>query len=155
MNPVLFVSHGAPNLVLRDTPHSEFLRDLGHSLPRPESVIVLSAHWYAPNPKVGSAPRPQTIHDFSGFSSALSAKQYAAQGDPQLALRLCDRLRKAGMAVECDPDRGLDHGMSTTLSLMYPEADVRVVGAARRGGDVLHEGFDYGNLAMHAFAFWD
>ncbi|MCB1735492.1 MAG: dioxygenase [Gammaproteobacteria bacterium] len=255
MNPVLFISHGAPNIVLRDTPHGEFLRDLGRSLPRPQSVIVLSAHWSAPNPIVGSAPRPTTIHDFSGFPPELSSRRYDAPGDSQLAVRLCDHLRKSGMSAECDPQRGLDHGVWTTLSLMYPEADVRVVpvalpvhwppsrlmqfgqvlgeartakvmivatgglvhnlsalskpgaspeawasgfaewmidtvtqdrrervddyrnqalfaerahptdehllplfvawGAARAGGEVLHEGFDYGNLGMHAFAFWD
>ena len=43
--PVLFISHGPPAISLSDWPAARFLRSLGGSLPRPEAVLCVSAHW--------------------------------------------------------------------------------------------------------------
>lgn len=43
--PVLFIGHGSPvNMVLSDR-FSLSLYALGHTLPRPEAIMVVSAHW--------------------------------------------------------------------------------------------------------------
>ena len=77
-------------------------------------------------PAVSSAKLPETIHDFSGFPEALYKLRYPAPGAPQLAQAVVQALRQAGIAVEQDVGRGLDHGAWIPLSLMYPQADIPV-----------------------------
>lgn len=123
--PAVFVSHGAPTLVLEsDDPTHIFLRGLGKALGTPRGVVCVSAHWEAPQPSLTGAAAPSTIHDFYGFPDALYALRYGAPGDPALAERvraLCDA---AGLPARVDPRRGLDHGAWVPLSLLFPHADV-------------------------------
>lgn len=135
--PSLFVSHGAPTLPL-DTasPARAFLSGLGRQLPRPEALLVVSAHWETRQPSLSSAARPATIHDFHGFPPALYQLRYPAPGAPALAGRAAGLLKAAGAAPLLDPGRGLDHGAWVPLLLAWPEADVPVVQlSVLAGGD--------------------
>jgi 4,5-DOPA dioxygenase extradiol len=120
----LFVSHGSPMLLLETTPTTAFLRQLGQTLDRPAAVIAVSAHWNSVNPAVGGAAAPETIHDFSGFPPDLYARHYPAPGAPALARRVADLL---GDAARLEPGRGLDHGIWSVASLLWPEADIPIV----------------------------
>lgn len=124
--PALFVSHGAPTLPLEDSPARHFIAGLGAELPRPAAILAVSAHWETPRPSVSAAERPETIHDFHGFPEALYRLRYPAAGAPQLARRVAHLLRDAGLSVDIDEDRGLDHGAWTPLLLMYPQAAIPV-----------------------------
>ena len=42
--PSLFVSHGAPTLIIEDVPARRFLMQLGKDLGTPQAIIVVSAH---------------------------------------------------------------------------------------------------------------
>jgi 4,5-DOPA dioxygenase extradiol len=125
--PSLFVSHGAPTLILENGPACDFLRGLGGTLPRPKAVLAVSAHWETARPTLGATPRPETIHDFFGFPDALYRMRYAAPGAPELARRAADLLAARGIATATDPERGLDHGAWVPLMLMYPGADIPVL----------------------------
>lgn len=124
--PSLFISHGAPDLVLQDLPASRFLRELGRSLPRPHAVVVASAHWTTTGVEVEDGARPDTIHDFGGFAPELYAQRYAAPGDPALAGRIVEVLGTTGIPAQVTA-RGFDHGVWVPLALMYPAADIPVV----------------------------
>lgn len=124
--PSLFVSHGAPNLALTDTPARAFLQELGRELPRPEAILVVSAHWESERPRVGTAAVPETIHDFRGFGEELMRLRYPAPGAPDVARRARAALGEAGIDAVEDPARGLDHGAWVPLILIYPKADVPV-----------------------------
>ena len=87
MLPALFVSHGAPSLLVGDVPARDFLRDLGRELGKPRAILVASAHWDTEAPMVSTAEKPETIHDFSGFPRALYEQRYAAPGAMTLAKR--------------------------------------------------------------------
>jgi 4,5-DOPA dioxygenase extradiol len=100
-------------------------RDVAARLPRPRAVLCVSAHWETRGLRVTASPRPETIHDFSGFPQALFAVRYPAPGDPALARRVADLM--APQAVGQDPSRGLDHGAWSVLCAMYPDADLPVV----------------------------
>jgi 4,5-DOPA dioxygenase extradiol len=122
--PVLFVSHGAPTLVMEEIPARDFMAGLASRLPRPSAILSVSAHWLAPVPTVSRAERPETIHDFYGFPDALYRLNYPAPGAPALAGRVVTLLGEAGMAAVADPAHGLDHGAWNPLLLIYPEADI-------------------------------
>ncbi len=125
--PSMFVSHGPPTMVIDDLDTNRRLRDIAAALPRPRALLCVSAHWIAAAPRVTAAPRPETIHDYSGFPEALYRLDYPAPGDPELAARAAELLRTAGFAAELDPARGRDHGAWQTAMLMYPEADIPLI----------------------------
>lgn len=126
--PVLFVSHGAPTIVLDRSPAQAFLRSHAATLPRPRAILVISAHFERAGPTLTSGHAPPTIHDFGrGFPAALFAMRYRAPGDPVLAAAIAERLRAAGFAPRLDPEYGFDHGVWTPLALLYPDADIPVI----------------------------
>jgi len=124
--PALFVSHGAPTLVLEDIPARDFLKGLGAAVGKPTAVLAVSAHWETDAPALSTVERPETIHDFYGFPEALYRLSYPAPGAPALADEAAKLLKEAGLAATMAPSRGLDHGAWVPLMLMYPEADIPV-----------------------------
>jgi len=124
--PVLFVSHGAPTLPLKPGDTGAAWRKLGEQLHRPSSILVISAHWETRIPTISRTAQPETIHDFSGFPAELYKLQYAAPGAPEMAQTAALALQQAGIKVQLDDARGLDHGAWVPLSLMYPMADIPV-----------------------------
>jgi len=136
--PTLFLSHGAPDLVLDgDAPAHRFLAGVASDLPRPVAIVVCSAHWEESSPMVGSAPAPTTIHDFGGFAPDLHRLRYAAPGSPDLARRIAELLH--AWPATCT-ERGFDHGVWVPLLLAYPAADIPVVPVSllRRGSAADH-----------------
>jgi len=87
---------------------------------------MISAHWGSRIPTVSRAVQPETIHDFSGFPAELYKLQYPAPGAPEMAQAAVLVLQQAGIPVEMDGTRGLDHGAWVPLSLMFPAADIPV-----------------------------
>ena len=124
--PALFVSHGAPNMILYDSPTRQFFAGLGAKLGRPRAIVAVSAHWEARTPTVNATEQPKTIHDFFGFEPPLYEMVYPAPGAPGLAREVSRRLEGAGMRPVTDAVRGLDHGVWVPLKLMYPAADIPV-----------------------------
>lgn len=127
-----FISHGAPSLLLQQTPARYFLEGLGRQIEaahraRPASILCVSAHWETRDPTVGAASHPSTIHDFYGFPPELYAMRYPAPGAPALADHIAALIRDAGLTCHQDPERGLDHGAWSPLFLMWPNADIPVL----------------------------
>src|SRR5215210_7706460 len=96
--PSIFVSHGAPSLVIEENETVEFLRSLGATLKeRPRAILCVSAHWTTQVPALSAAERPETIHDFGGFPEAMYQLHYPAPGAPQVAARALELLKEAGI----------------------------------------------------------
>lgn len=100
---------------------------LAASLPRPQAILVASAHWETEWPMLTGGERPATIHDFSGFPPDLYRLRYDATGSPALAARAAALLKAAEVTATVNGCRGLDHGAWVPLRWMYPAADVPVV----------------------------
>ncbi|WQG58438.1 class III extradiol ring-cleavage dioxygenase [Pseudomonas sp. RTB3] len=127
MLPSLFISHGSPMLALQPGASGPALQRLAAELPKPEAIVVVSAHWESTGLLVSGSAAPQTWHDFGGFPRELFAVQYPAPGDPQLASAIVERLHADGLEAQIDERRPFDHGTWVPLSLMYPAADIPVV----------------------------
>jgi 4,5-DOPA dioxygenase extradiol len=125
--PVVFVSHGAPDALLKAPDTVACWREIGYRVRKPSAILVVSAHWEARLPTVSMATAPETLYDFSGFSPELYRMKYSAPGSPALAQRVVALLSTANIAADTHPRRGLDHGAWAPLSAMYAEARIPVV----------------------------
>lgn len=124
--PALFVSHGAPNLVLHNTEARRFLEHAMRAWPRPDAIVIVSAHFEGDPIEIVTDPAPEMIYDFRGFEPELHEKVYPAPGAPELAGRIADLLSQAGIDHKVLEFRGYDHGAWVPLSLMFPDADIPV-----------------------------
>ncbi len=123
--PAVFFGHGSPMNALGG-PHAAAWAELGRTLPRPEAILMVSAHWETDGvTAVTAMERPRTIHDFGGFPRALHEMTYPAPGSPALAERV--RALPGLGNVMADLEWGLDHGTWSMLAHTYPHADVPVV----------------------------
>ncbi|MCB5188948.1 dioxygenase [Methylobacillus caricis] len=122
----LFISHGAPTLAMEPGATGRLLAELGRSLPRPDAILAVSAHWDTTQPRVSAVQHPETIHDFGGFPRQMYEIQYPAPGAPALAMRVLEILADSFPTARMDAKRGLDHGAWVPLMLMYPQADIPV-----------------------------
>lgn len=125
--PVLFVPHGAPTFVLRPGAAGAALANAARTLSRPRAIVIISAHWDTVTPTVGFADRLDTMHDFWGFPEELYTLRYPATGCREAAQEVVAAIQTAGLPVQADPQRGLDHGAWIPLRLMFPDADIPVI----------------------------
>lgn len=125
--PSLFVSHGAPTLVIEEGPARSFLAGLGGAFRRPRAIVAVSAHDIAGSVTVSSAPTHAAVHDFYGFPATLYEPRYAPPGEPLLAGEIVSLLQAAGVSAEGVSTPGIDHGVWVPLLLMYPGGDIPVV----------------------------
>ena len=123
--PALYIGHGAPPLV-DDPLWVAQLAAWASVLPRPKSVLMVSAHWENAPLTIG-ATRTGTplVYDFGGFPDRYYRQQYQSPGAPELAADVRGLLSDQPVAEE--PDRGLDHGAYVPLTVMYPDANVPVL----------------------------
>jgi 4,5-DOPA dioxygenase extradiol len=125
--PVLFVAHGSPMIAVEDSAYTRFLEQLASTFPKPRAVAIFSAHWEEDVQHVHAGERHSTLYDFGGFPEALYRIRYTPPGDPGLADEVRALLVQAGVPVEMETARGLDHGAWTILARLFPAQDVPVV----------------------------
>lgn len=125
--PVLFVSHGAPDIALQtQAPTLVCWQQLGEYLERPKAILVVSAHWETSTPTLSTAKQPNTIYDFGGFPAPLYRLKYPAAGAPELAKPIQAAFAQAHLPLTIDTQRGLDHGAWIPLLSLFPQADIPV-----------------------------
>jgi aromatic ring-opening dioxygenase catalytic subunit (LigB family) len=60
-----------------ECPQSRWRR-IGYHLPRPRSIVAISAHWCIPATSATDSTALRTIHDFDGFPEETIQFQYNA-----------------------------------------------------------------------------
>lgn len=127
----LFLSHGGgPLPLLGDPNHREMvecLQAIAGIIPKPDAIVVVSAHWEERVPTITSGENPELIYDYYGFPPESYEIRYPCPGKPALAKKLHDLLSAAGIDSQLDAQRGFDHGVFVPLKIMYPNADIPCV----------------------------
>ena len=124
--PTAFVGHGSPETALH-APYGGLWTAWADAMPRPQAVLVFSAHFELRPITIGATTTQPLVYDFYGFDDPLYEVLYACPGAPALADEVEKRLKAASIPVERDPERGLDHGSWVPLSWMYRAAEVPVL----------------------------
>src|SRR3974390_1449930 len=93
--PAIYLSHGAPPLA-DDELWTRQLADWSASLPRPASVLMVSAHWEAAPLAIGATTTVPLVYDFWGFEDRYYQVTYRAPGAPGLASDVRKLLATAG-----------------------------------------------------------
>lgn len=125
--PTLFLGHGAPPLA-DDALWTRELAAWSADLPRPSSVLIVSAHWE--NRPVTLSPtqqRTELTYDFWGFPEHYYRVRYDAPLAPELGAEVARLLAEVGQPVARDEERGLDHGAYVPLKELFPAADIPVL----------------------------
>jgi aromatic ring-opening dioxygenase catalytic subunit (LigB family) len=105
--------------------------DIGRT---PRAVLMLSAHWEAPQFTVQTHPAPGMLYDYGGFPDFTYRITYPAPGAPAVATRVREALAAAGIASAEDGTRGFDHGLFAPMAVIYPHADVPVLQLSLKQG---------------------
>jgi 4,5-DOPA dioxygenase extradiol len=128
--PVLFVGHGSPMNAIQD---NQFRRswqalgaEFGKTLPRPQLILCVSAHWLTRGWHLTGMARPKTIHDFGGFPQELFDQQFAAPGAPAVAKQIAAGIAKPQVGLD-EAEWGYDHGTWSVLKPMFPKAEIPVL----------------------------
>ena len=140
--PVLYIPHGGGPCFFMDwdppdTWHkmAAWLGQLGGSIGvPPQAIIVVSAHWEEKEFTVQTHPNPPLLYDYYGFPKHTYQLTYPAPGSPELADRIRDCLKKAGIPSRTDAQRGFDHGVFIPLKLIYPDANIPIVQLSLKAG---------------------
>ena len=120
--PALFIGHGSPMNAIEQNDFTRSLQGLGKSLPKPEAIFFVSAHWETDGTQVLYSGAPPTIHDFYGFPEKLFQMEYPAKGAPEKARTTAKLLPGAQLSESW----GFDHGTWSVLTHLFPLADVPV-----------------------------
>lgn len=134
--PALYLGHGAPPL-LDDPVWMGELAGWSAALPRPSSILIVSAHWQTAPMAIAATTTVPLVYDFYGFPQRFYDLQYRAPGAPGLAASV-KALMPASEPVLDRPTRGLDHGAWVPLMAMYPDADVPVLQVSMPDLDPAH-----------------
>lgn len=147
--PVLFVGHGSPMNAIEDNRYSRGMKAMGQLLSKrygqPKAILAVSAHWTTHGIKVSDALKNHQVNDMYGFPPELYAVQYEPAGAPDVAresVRLLNdasrpegddarsgaprKTAQANKPAAIDNSWGIDHGVWSVLTNLYPGAQVPV-----------------------------
>ena len=128
MNPTLFISHGAPNIILSDIKSKKNIKKLADSLVKPKYIIIFSAHYLTKDLKIISPDSNKIMYDFYGFEEELYKVKYEINSDENLTLDLIEKLKKENINISIDENRkSYDHGVWNVLALMYEKLQIPVL----------------------------
>ena len=120
--PVLFIGHGSPLNIIYKNDYTKSLQKLGASLPTPDAILVVSAHWLTKGTFVCSAHVPEQIYDFYGFPEELYGIKYNPPGARKVAESIASNLMSDN--IQTDNKWGIDHASWAVLVHMFPKADI-------------------------------
>jgi aromatic ring-opening dioxygenase catalytic subunit (LigB family) len=94
---------------------------------RPKALVVISGHWEEKVVTIQNNPVPPLLYDYYGFPESTYQITFPAPGAPEIAARISELLKAAGIECAYDRARGFDHGVFIPLKVAFPKADVPIV----------------------------
>lgn len=135
--PVLFIGHGSPMNAVLNNSYTEAISKSIENIPKPEAILVISAHWETNGTFITSSDSPEQIYDFYGFPEEFYNLKYKPSGSQKYAEMVAQELKDS--KVTLTEKWGLDHGAWSVLTHMYPKADIPVFQMSlNRLGDEQH-----------------
>lgn len=133
----MFIGHGSPMNAIEDNEYTRKWIEIAASIPKPEAILAISAHWFTDGTRILDEMHPKTIYDMYGFPKELYEIEYKASGAPDLA-HYTKQLISTGVRI--DNTWGYDHGTWSVLHVMYPNADIPVyqMSVDRKAGADVH-----------------
>jgi len=135
--PAIFLPHGGGPCFFMDwtwgpadtwNATRRFLEGLAATLPeQPRAILVISGHWEETAFTASAAARPELIFDYSGFPEETYRLTWPAPGEPELAGRVGEILKQAGLPSAVSSSRGFDHGVFVPLKVAFPDARIPTV----------------------------
>ncbi|MCG8668603.1 MAG: dioxygenase [Pseudomonadales bacterium] len=126
--PVFYFPHGAGPMPLLGEPnhHSlvSFLKNYAEQFPKPEAILIVSAHWETNVSTVLDASQHHLLFDYNGFPKEAYEISYQPPIAPMISEKVRSLLADHKLACGIELQRGLDHGVFVPLKLMYPDADI-------------------------------
>ena len=116
----LFIGHGSPMNAISSNQYTKFLSTYAQSIPLPKAIIVISAHWQTKGTYITGNSNPEQIYDFWGFPDSLYKTKYKPRGSFEAAKLISE----AGIGIEIDNDRGIDHAGWAVVKHMYPNQNI-------------------------------
>ena len=144
MYPTLFISHGAPNIILSDSKSKRNFEKFALSLELPKYIIIVSAHYVTKDLKIISPEANKIMYDFYGFEDELYKVTYEINSDKSLTNNLIEKLKNENINISIDENRkSYDHGVWNVLALFYKKLDIPPpTGPGRNLQDFLEEDVD-------------
>jgi 4,5-DOPA dioxygenase extradiol len=125
--PAVFVGHGTPWAAIRPGEFTEVWGEIGRSLPKPEAILMISAHWLTRGGVLVTADEaPRMNYDMYGFPAEMYEIQYSAPGAPDVAQAVSAAVGSQ-TAVSPDTEWGFDHGTWLPLMYMLPGGPVPLI----------------------------
>lgn len=122
--PVLFIGHGSPMNAVLNNEYTEAISKSTQNIPKPEAILVISAHWETEGTFITSSDAPEQIYDFYGFLEELYNLKYKPIGAEKYSQMAFEELKDSDVMLT--KEWGLDHGAWSVLTHMYPKADIPV-----------------------------
>ncbi|MHB8128379.1 MAG: 4,5-DOPA-extradiol-dioxygenase [Mobilitalea sp.] len=120
---VVFIGHGSPMNAVEDNKYTMGWEDIARKIPKPEAILVVSAHWYTKGTKINDSSNPTMTYDMYGFPKELYEIVYDCSGAPIIAHEAINLISRD---VTIDNSWGIDHGAWSVLVKMYPKKDIPV-----------------------------
>ena len=128
MYPTLFISHGAPNIILGNSKSKKSIEKLGKKLPIPKYIIIVSAHYVTRSLKVINPSVNKIMYDFYGFEDELYKVQYEIKSEEFATFDIVEKLKAQNIDISIDESRqSYDHGVWNVLSMLYKNLQIPVI----------------------------
>jgi len=128
MYPTLFISHGAPNMILGNSKTLKNINKFSKELKKPKYIIIFSAHYVTNELKMLDYEKPELLYDFYGFEKELYDYEYEIKSDKNISHKILNHLNQNGIDISIDKGKNsYDHGVWTTLAMMYKNLDIPVI----------------------------
>lgn len=120
---MLFIGHGLPINAIDKNPYTNNWKKATRFIPRPEGILVISAHWATKGSFINYNPVPEIIYDFKKYPDYMYKIKYSPEGATSLSNRVYDLLFSD---CKYDVEHGMDHGAWSVLKQIYPKANIPI-----------------------------